>query len=221
MFQKILIIGTGAQAKYALEVFHLRKIPVVGIIALPGETPPEDIDGIRVMGRIDQFENIYTKNRKPFLVICCSKNKIKEELVKELSKYGCQYNNVIHPSAVIARTAILGWGAIVNANAVIQPYARVGDHVMIHAGVIIEHDCVIGDYANLAPNVTLAGYVKIGKGATLYSGAVVIPTIKVGDYSVVGAGGVVLEDVNEHMTVAGCPAREIKSDKTNRDEGRL
>ena len=211
MFQKILIIGTGAQAKYALEVFHLRKIPVVGIIALPGETPSGDIDGVRVMGSIDQFENIYTKNGKPFLVICCSKNKIKEELVKELSKYGCQYNNVIHPSAVIARTAIIGRGVIVNANAVIQPYAKVGNHVMIHAGAIIEHDCVIGDYANLAPRVSLAGYVKVGKGATVYTGAVAIPSVKIGEYAIVGAGGVVLKDVRNDVTVAGCPAREINT----------
>jgi len=220
MFQKILIIGTGAQAKYALEIFHLRKLPVVGIIALPGETPPEKIDGVSVIGSIDQFDDIYSKNGKPSLVLCCSKNIIKEKIVKELAKHDCQYINVIHPSAVIARTAIVGRGVIVNANAVIQPYAKVGNHVMIHAGVIIEHDCAIGEYTNLAPNVTLAGYVKVEKGATVYSGAVVVPNMKIGEYAVVGAGSVVLKNVKEHMIVAGCPAREIKSVKSNGGDGR-
>ncbi|MEW6614452.1 MAG: NeuD/PglB/VioB family sugar acetyltransferase [Thermodesulfobacteriota bacterium] len=212
MSQQILIIGTGAQAKYALEIFHLREVPVAGLISLPEETLTEKLDGADLLGNLDNFEDIYLKNRKPYLLLCCSKNKTKEELGKRLSKYSPGYINAIHPTAVIARTAVLGHGIIVNSNAVIQPYASIGNHVMIHAGVIIEHDCVIQDYVNLAPRVTLAGYVKIGKGATVYTGAVVAPKIEVGEYSVIGAGGVVLANVNDNVTVAGVPAHVTKTD---------
>jgi acetyltransferase EpsM len=209
--KNILLIGTGAQAKYALEIFHLTSRNVVGIVALPEEIPPESIDGVDVVGGLDDFEKIYANENQPVLLFCCSKNKLKEQLETELSIYAPRYVNAVHPTAVIARTATLGHGVIINANSIIQPYARIGKHVMIHAGVIIEHDCVIGNYANLAPRVALSGYVKIGKGANIYTGAVVIPTVEIGEYAVVGAGGVVIKNVSDDVTVVGCPTREIKS----------
>ena len=209
MNNKILLIGTGAQAKYALEIFHIIDRNVVGLIALPEETPPASIDGINVLGSMEDFEKIYMKIGQPSLLLCCSKNKLKEQLEIKLSRYSPQYANAVHPRSVIARTVTLGHGMIVNAIAVIQPFARIGNHVMIHAGAIIEHDCVVGDYANLAPGSALAGHVKIGKGATVYAGAVVVPTVEIGEYAIIGAGGVVLENVRNDVTVAGCPAREI------------
>lgn len=214
MSRKIIIVGIGAQVKYAMEIFHLRGMPLIGMIVLPGELLDKKIDRALLLGGLDEFDDIYLKNGKPLLLLVSSKNRLKEELEETFSKHQPEYVNAIHPTAVIARTAVLGHGVIVNANAVVQPYARIGNHVMIHAGVVVEHDCIIHDYANLAPNVALAGYVRIGKGATVYTGAVVVPTIEIGDYSVVGAGGVVLKNVGDNVTVAGIPSSEIKTDKT-------
>jgi len=213
MAKGILIIGTGAQAKYALEIFNLNNMAVCGLVALPEEPTPESLDNADVLGSIQRFESIYQKYKQPSLLLCCSRNEGKEELNNSLLKYDPEYTNAIHPKAVIARTAVLGQGIIVNACTVIQPYARIGNHVMIHAGVIIEHDCIIHDFVNLAPKVTLAGHVKIGKGTTVYTGAVISPTVKTGDYCTVGAGSVVLRSVEDGKKVAGVPASEIKSEK--------
>ena len=209
----ILLIGTGAQAKYALEIFHLNNRKVVGMIALEGESPPASMDGVDVLGNLMDFEKKYLGNNQPAILFCCSNNRFKAEMETKLAGYSPRYANAIHPAAVIARTAVLGKGIIINANAVIQPYARLGNHVMIHAGVVIEHDCVIGNYANLAPGVVLAGHVKVGKGAMVYTAAAVIPAIEIGDNAVVGAGAVVLKNVKNNATVVGCPAREIKKRK--------
>jgi len=213
MAKGILIIGTGAQAKYALEIFNLNNMTVCGLIALPDESPPESLDNTEVLGNLQDFESIYQKCKKPSLLLCCSRNKDKEELKESMSKYDPEYTNAIHPKAVIARNAVLGKGIIINACAVIQPYARVGNHVMVHAGVIIEHDCIIQDFVNLAPNVALAGQAKIGKGTTVYTGAVINPTVETGDYCTVGAGSVVLRRVEDGKKVAGVPASEIKPEK--------
>ena len=214
MAKGILIIGTGAQAKYALEIFNLNNMAVCGLVALPEESTPESLDNADVLGNLQDFKSIYQKYKKPSLLLCCSRNEGKEELNDSLLKYDPEYTNAIHPKAVIARTAVLGQGIIVNACAVIQPYARIGNHVMVHAGAIIEHDCIIHDFVNLAPKVTLAGHVKIGKGTTVYTGAVISPTVKTGDYCTVGAGSVVLRSVEDGKKVARVPASEIKPEDT-------
>jgi len=213
MNQAVLIVGTGAQAKYAEEIFGLRDIRLVGLIGLPNGSQPKDLDSARVLGTFGEFESLYLKNGRPLLLLCCSDNKRKEELERSLANYSPRYINAIHPAAVIARTAVLGHGIIVNAHAVVQPYAKIGSHVMVHAGTIVEHDCVVENYANLAPGVILAGHVNVGKGATVYSGAIVIPMARIGEYSVIGAGGVVLSNIGNHVTAVGIPAQDVKQRK--------
>ena len=208
--KKILIIGTCAQAKYALDIFRLTGEKVIGLISLPGESPPGLLDDVPVLGSLDGLEEIYEEQEKPSLLFCCSNNRKKEELANHLENRRPEYATAIHPAAVIARTVTVGKGVIINAGAVIQPFAKIGCHVMIHAGVVVEHDCIVGNYANLAPNATLAGWVRVGKGATVYTGAVVIPTKKIGDYAVVGAGGIVIDNIEGGITVAGVPAYQIK-----------
>ena len=212
MSKGIIIIGSGAQAKYASEIFKLKRMSVIGLLALSGENNKESALNTPVLGNQDDFEHVYETNGRPLLLLATSSNRTKEKLVERLSEYDPEYVNAIHPSAIIATSAVLGRGIIANANAVIQPYATIGDYVMIHAGVIIDHDCVIHDFVNLGPRVTLAGHVKIGKCATLYTGSVVIPSITIGEYSTVGAGGVVLQDIGNKQTAVGIPARIIKKD---------
>jgi sugar O-acyltransferase (sialic acid O-acetyltransferase NeuD family) len=212
MDKGIMIIGTGAQAKYALETFHLRKTPVCGIVALPGETGVTWKDGAEVIGVLDtHFEDIYHDHGGPPLMLASSSPRRKEEIRERIRHLNPAYVNALHPNAVIARTAVLGHGVIVNANAVVQPFARIGNHVMIHAGAVVEHDCIVEDFVNLAPRVTLAGYVKVGRCSVVYTGAVVVPGIKIGEFATIGAGAVVLEDVVEHGTAVGVPARVIKA----------
>ncbi|MBF0343338.1 MAG: NeuD/PglB/VioB family sugar acetyltransferase [Nitrospirae bacterium] len=204
MNKGVLIIGLGSQSKYIIEIFRLNGVKIIGLIALPFETyAQEEVYGVRVLGSLNDFKNIYLENNSPYLMLACSKNKIKEELVKDLSSYFPDYANAVHPSAVIATTARLGKGVIVNPNAVIQPYVSIGDHVMIHAGVIVEHDCVISDFVNLAPRVALTGYVRVGKGSTIYTGAVVSPGLTIGEYSRVSAGSVVMSSIGDNITFKG------------------
>ncbi len=205
----VIIIGTGAQVKYAIEIFHHLGICLVGVIYL-GEKPKNDIVyEDKLLGSLDQFDEIYMDHEKPMLLLACSKNEVKEQIVNDLNRFNPIYASAIHPDAVIASTAKLGQGLIINPRAVIQPYAMVGNHCMIHAGVIVEHDCVVENFVNIAPNATITGHGRIGRGANVFSGAVLLPSVKIGDYANIGAGAVVLNDVPERQTVIGVPARII------------
>ncbi len=91
-----------------------------------------------------------------------------------------------------------------------MPNTRIGKHVIIHSGSVIEHDNVLDGFVNVAPRVSTAGNVKIGKASYIYTGAVVIPKITIGKNAVIGAGAVVLKDVEDNSTVVGVPAKVIK-----------
>jgi sugar O-acyltransferase (sialic acid O-acetyltransferase NeuD family) len=116
---------------------------------------------------------------------------------------------VVHPSASVADSAMLGAGSFVGAGAVIGPEAVIGKSVIVNHGAVIDHDCAVGDFSHVAPNATLGGGVTVGARVLIGSGAVLLPGVSVGDGATVGAGAVVLGDIGEGETWAGNPATKL------------
>lgn len=211
---KVIIIGLGAQAKYVIEtISYYREYIISGVFSIDDDPAHRDgsmFGSVKILGDLSNLEAFVKLNHIGSAMVCCASNLRKKTLSQRASKLGLDLVNALHPSAIIARTAILGKGIIINAGAVIQPYAKIGNGVMIHANTTIEHDCRIGDYANIAPGATLAGWVEVGPCACIYTNATIVPKIKIGDGAIVGAGATVLADVPPGETVAGNPARPIR-----------
>jgi len=209
---KVLLVGAGAQAKYALEAFQRYKdVEIVGLVDIMGNRDiwGQDRYGSQVLGGLDVVEALAEEGINKALV-CCASPRRKATLIRRVRQAGYRLVSAIHRGATIASTARVGEGVIINAGAVIQPFARIGDGVMIHANVVVEHDNVIEDYVNLAPGVNLAGWVTVKEGATVYTGAVAVPQVTIGREAVVGAGAVVLEDVPDSAVAVGVPAQTIR-----------
>lgn len=210
---KVVLVGAGAQAKYALEIFRFyQDCHIIGLIDIMNNPDfwGHAIGPAKVLGDLSVLESLIENKEVDAALICAGDTVEKEKLWHKVQRLGVEIVSAIHPKALIAETAQLSKGIIVNAGAVIQPFARIGKGVMIHAGVIVEHDNVIEDFANLAPGVKLAGWVRVGKRATVFTGACVIPQVTIGADAVVGAGAVVIQDVPPRATVVGVPARVIK-----------
>ncbi len=207
-FKPITLIGCGAQAKYVLEILTITDGTLMQILDPIGHQIGEKIDRYTI-GEFNETDFLSSLQEKRCISICLSDNRLKKRFFRKFEKT-VDFVNAIHPASTISSNAKLNTGLIINANAIIQPFAEVGRGCMIHAGVIVEHDCAIGDYVNLAPGVILAGGVKVGEGTTVYSGTVVAPNVKIGKYSVVGAGSLVLRDIPDKVVAYGNPATIIK-----------
>ena len=101
----------------------------------------------------------------------------------------------------------------------VHPAAQIGRGIMFdHAtGIIIGETAVVEDDVSILQNVTLGGtgkehgdrHPKIREGVMIGAGAKVLGNIEVGRGAKIGAGGVVLQPVPPHTTVAGVPAHEV------------
>lgn len=101
----------------------------------------------------------------------------------------------------------------------IHPAAKIGSGIFIdHAtSVVIGETAVVEDNVSILHEVTLGGtgkedgdrHPKIGRGVLIGAGAKILGNIKVGKGSKVGAGSVVINDVPEHSTVVGVPAKVV------------
>ncbi|MEY4548878.1 MAG: hypothetical protein RL685_5073 [Pseudomonadota bacterium] len=134
-------------------------------------------------------------------------NDLRKELAAELEADGMAPATVIHPSAVVARTARVDSGAVVLALAVINPDAHVGAGAIVNSGAVVEHDVCVGSYAHVSPRAVLAGSARLGELSQLGASACILPGVSVGPRCLVGAGAVVTRDIPGDCICMGVPAR--------------
>ncbi|NKB76572.1 MAG: serine O-acetyltransferase [Gammaproteobacteria bacterium] len=102
----------------------------------------------------------------------------------------------------------------------IHPAAKIGKGILIdHANslVIGETAVVVGDDVSMLHEVTLGGtgkdigdrHPKVKSGVLIGAGAKILGNVIIGKNAKVGAGSVVLNDVPDHLTVAGIPAKVV------------
>lgn len=119
---------------------------------------------------------------------------------------GATAMTVRHPGASVSRSAQLGAGSFIAAQAVVGPQASLGIGVIVNHGAVVDHDCTVGDFTHVAPNASLGGGVSVGGRCLIGAGAVVLPGVRIGDDVTVGAGAVVTRDIAAHQTWTGVPA---------------
>lgn len=120
---------------------------------------------------------------------------------------GGNAQSIVHPSAIISKTASIGRGVYVGPGAIVHSRAIIGDHAIVNTGSIVEHECVIGPNSHIAPGAVLAGGVNVGHDTLVGVGARVLPTLSIGNECVIGAGSVVLRSVPEKAIAVGVPAQ--------------
>lgn len=111
----------------------------------------------------------------------------------------------------------------------IHPAARFGKGVFLdHAtGLVVGETAVVDDDVSILQNVTLGGtgkeagdrHPKIRQGVVIGAGAKILGNIEIGERSLIAAGSVVLRAVEPHSTVAGIPAKVVRTGN-NREPNR-
>lgn len=123
---------------------------------------------------------------------------------------GLRLPSVVHPSAAVCSTAILGHGTQVLAQAVVAADTHLGSACIVNNLACVDHECCLGDGVHIAPGATLCGCITVGDNTLIGAGAVVLPRITIGADAIVGAGSVVTQDVAPGTTVVGNPARPVQ-----------
>jgi sugar O-acyltransferase (sialic acid O-acetyltransferase NeuD family) len=169
-----------------------------------GKKPGEIVDGLTVLGGIDELQRIeYDLN----LVIAIADVNIRKKIATSLSHSKVRFPSLIHPSVdtKYALTAI-GNGCVITAGCVLTTNIVLGEFVILNIGSTIGHDVTIGSYVIVMPGVNISGFVKIGEGTVIGTGAAILQHISIGETATVGAGAVVIKNVKPNTTVVGVPA---------------
>ncbi len=118
--------------------------------------------------------------------------------------------NAIHPAAILAEAASLGYGNLLGAGVSLGADAHIGHHCIVHARATIEHDAYVGDWTQIGAGSTIGAGVQLSSDVFVGAGATIVGGVTVGKGARIGAGAVVLANVAADATVLGNPAQPVR-----------
>ena len=203
----VIIIGAGGHGKVLLDILLNTGIQVIGFLDNDAALRGKEIFGIPILGKDEEIVRYQSDEVKLVNGIgSVGVATLRRNVYEKFKAQGFHFRQVIHPSAVISRRAVLEEGVQVMAGAVINIGSWIGEDTIINTRASVDHDCQIGRHVHIAPGTTLSGGVYVGDETLIGTGSSVIQGIRIGEGSLVGAGSVVIHDVSDHVVMYGVPA---------------
>lgn len=207
---RLILVGCGAFARELInwvdDLVDLgRSIKVSGFL----DESPQALDGfpysVPYLGSITS----YTPQLGDMLLMAIGDPKAKKTIYEDLKAKGAAFASLIHPSAVIAKSAKLGEGVVVCPQAFVSADAVVGDLCAINGNASVGHDVRLGSFSTLSSHVDLTGWVQVDECVFFGSGARVLPKVRIGLGARIGAGAVVMRSVPTDAVMYAQPAKRL------------
>jgi len=186
----ILMIGSTAHANTLMDILERENnLHIVGvithdiskignffrgykIISSEQQMTPSDLENLQKVGVSLVFGYSFKDKR------LCSK---RASLLRLLLESGIDLYNVIHKSAVIEPSAIIGKGNQMAANAVIGSSVQLGHGNIINTSAVVSHNCVIKNNVHIAPGAILGGGVTVGNNVLVGMNATIYADVTIPD----------------------------------------
>ena len=215
--KNIVIIGAGGVGReVSLIIQQINELEqtwnLLGFIDDNTDNWGKVINGYSVIGGIDSLEFL---SNDTYIVIAIANYEVKKKIVNKVNNK-FKFATIVHPKVWIHDYMTVGQGTIIYEGAILTANIEIGNHVIISPKCGVGHDSIIKDYVSLLWNVNVSGNDLIEEGVMMGSGSTVIQGKKIGKESIIGAGAVVVNDIESFSTAVGVPAKVIKSDKSKR-----
>lgn len=208
---KSVIVGAGTYGEVYLAYLQESGIEIVGFLDDNVNLHGTFIKGVPVLGGIDLLDKIKDLYQIEAVYCPIGNNQLRTHVLTMARNYGLQTPNFIHHTAILASNVQIGHGVYVLPNTTIMPYVKIENDVMISIGSNIAHHSVlrqgvfVSNGVNLGASLVVEKYAYIGMGSTIMTGVKLL-----GENCLIGAGAVVIKDVNENAVMAGVPAKLLR-----------
>jgi len=141
------------------------------------------------------------------LVLAIGIPEARRRVAESLASRGGEFLTLIHPTAIVSPTAMIGAGSILCPYSILSDSASIGRCALLNYHASLGHDASTGDYAVLSPYATLGGAAHIGEDVFMGMHASVGPRKRVGARSKISANSCALADAPADSIIYGVPGR--------------
>lgn len=203
----IYIIGAGTYGEAMYELAVDCGYNVVGFFDEDETKIGNTVMDRPIIGKLSEYEEIKEKN----FIVAIGNNKIRHDIMTMILEKGGNTPTLIHPTAKISKTAVIGRGVYIQTGAVIWTKVVIGDFTIISPNTVVAHHSTIGHSCLISTLCTVGASLTIGEYTMFGIGSIAITGIKsIGKNVMLGAGTVVIKDVEDNVLMVGNPARKIK-----------
>ena len=203
----VVIIGAGGFAREVAallwECFSPDEFRLKGFLARNKQELHGFNLGATVIGDPENY--IPTKNERMLLAI--GDIDARRRTVAALRQHGARFLTMVHPTAVVAETAVIGTGTILYPFTTVSNGAVLADYVHLSLYASAGHDSHVGKFCLLSPYATLNGFAVLEDEVFMGSHSMVGPGYTVGKESKISANTSVLHNVPARSFVHGVPGR--------------
>ncbi len=205
---KVIILGAAQHAEVVASMaIELSSFEIVGFLDDDPAKLGQRILEIPVLDKIDQLEKLCDDGSVEgvFLGLSARQITLRRKLIKIIKDIGIPQPNLIHRTAYVASTVVMGEGNFLAPHVVVNHHAQVGDSCAFYSHAVIEHHCRLGDNVYMGPGSKTTANVSIGSDTYVGVNASFIPHVSVSSFSTIAAGCVVTKSFSEAGLIAGVP----------------
>jgi UDP-3-O-[3-hydroxymyristoyl] glucosamine N-acyltransferase len=154
----LLIVGAGGYGRLVKEIAELNGYEKIDFL--------DDISPLAV-GKIDELEQVepcYDAS-----IVAIGNPVVREEVFRKLQRPV----TLIHPTAVVSRSATVGSGSVIEANAVVNSEAVVETGSFICSGAVVNHNAVVHEFCQIDCNAVVGSGAEVVRGMKVGCGCCV------------------------------------------------
>lgn len=211
IYMKSIIIGAGTYGEVYLAYLQEAGVEVVGFVDDNPELEGTAVRGIPVIGKMADLASLRESHGVEAVYCPLGNNKLRVQFLTKARELGYKTPNYIHPSVLISPNVTIGEGVYILLGTTIMPHTVIKDFVMISMGVHVAHHNVLEEGVflstgcNFGASIVAHKFAYCGISSTIMTG---LHTL--GEDCLIGAGAVVIKDVEPKAVMAGVPAKVLK-----------
>jgi sugar O-acyltransferase (sialic acid O-acetyltransferase NeuD family) len=195
--QRVVILGAGRHAKVCIDTLRRMATFEIAGLATSDHEIGDQVLGVPVLAHDSELEELYRRGYRFFVngVGAATRHRLRWDVYLRLKSAGFYLPNLVHPSAVVEPSAILGEGNHILANAMVGSGSHIANNCIINSGAVVSHDAVLHDNVHVAPGALLAGGVMVGHDTLIGMGAKIYMDVRIGSCVTIHSGCVVNHDI--------------------------
>lgn len=202
---KLVIIGDRPFAEVAYEYFtYDSEYEVVAFSVEKDYLRRDTLFSLPVVP-FETLEEVYPPDEHKFFVavVYTQLNKLRTRFYKQAKGKGYSPASYISPRAFVWRNCEIGEHCFIFEDNVIQPFVKIGNNVILWSGNHIGHHSVIKDNCFISSHVVVSGLCEIGEYCFMGVNSTTADRVTIGNNCLVGAGALILGNVEDDQTVVG------------------
>ena len=203
--RRILIVGAGGFGRevlqWARDAWPEHVAEISGFLSADPHVLHGHVLDVPIVGDPSEFE----PQPGDALLLAIGIPHVRRRVAEDLEERGAAFLTLVHPTALVFPTAVIGAGSILCPHAIASDSVTLGRFTLMNYHSSLGHDAVTGEFAVLSPYAALGGGARIGADAFLGLHASVGPGATIGPRSKITANSAALRDAPADSLIHGVP----------------